>query len=287
MNEVKGRYAWIDLLKPENSAAIGVLLVLDPKQISKINRLGPIVGELATGRKEFDKRLSAGGFAQPEDTGGRVATAESFLGDNLMQGISGGTQSTDDLLRQAERTHKTGIPSGTPAEGTLGTGQLIWDRLTGWLRNVSEVEALRRALKDWLANDKTFDVADQDSTFKDVTSSVGPDIQFVITGHTHLERAIPIGPNHFYFNTGTWIRLLRFTDAMLENEQSFKQVYDVLKDGKMKAIDDAVLAGEPLVLDQTSSVCLRADGNSVIGELVHVTGDGTTRVSVATPFRTA
>jgi UDP-2,3-diacylglucosamine pyrophosphatase LpxH len=285
MNEVKKTYAWIDLLKPETSAAVGVLLVLDPRQLSKINRLLPIVGELAVGSKEFDQRLSAGGFAQPDPARVATASAERLLGSNLMQGISGGgARSADELLRQVEKTYKSNLPAAATPEGTLGTGQLIWDRLTGWLRNVSEAEALRRALKDWLANDKTFEVGDRDATFKGVTASVGAEIDFVVTGHTHLERAIEVSPGRYYFNTGTWIRLLRFTDAMLASEDSFTAVFNVLKNGSMSAIDAGVV-GEPLVLDQTSSVCIRADGKSAVGELVHVTGDGTTRKTVGGPFR--
>lgn len=285
MNEVKKTYAWIDLLKPETSAAVGVLLVLDPKQISKINRLLPIVGELAVGRREFDQRLSAGGFAQPDPARAVTTSAERLLGRNLMQGISGGgAYSADDLLMHAEKTYKSNAPAAAAPEGTLGTAQLIWDRLTGWLRNVSEAEALRRALKDWLADDKTFQVGDRDETFKRVTESVGAEIDFVVTGHTHLERAIVVGPARYYFNTGTWIRLLQFTDAMLESEESFTPVYNVLKDGRMSAIDAGV-EGKPFVLDQTSSVCIRAEGRGAVGELVHVTGDGTARKTVGGPFR--
>jgi UDP-2,3-diacylglucosamine pyrophosphatase LpxH len=284
MNEVKKTYAWIDLLKPETSAAVGVLLVLDPKQLSKINRLLPIVGELAVGAREFDQRLSAGGFAQPDPGSAPAASATAVLGRNLMEGISGGaTQSADELLRNAERTYKSSAPAAAAPEATLGTGQLVWDRLTGWLRNVSEAEALRRALKDWLAQDKTFRVDDRDETFKNVMASVGTEIDFVVTGHTHLERAIEVGPGRYYFNTGTWIRLLRFTEAMLESEGSFTPIYRVLKDGKMSAID-AGTPDHPLVLDQTSSVCIRANGQGAVGELVHVTGDGTTRQTVGGPF---
>ena len=49
MNEVKRKFAWIDLLKPEAQAAAGVLLALDPTQIAKINRLLPIIGVRARG----------------------------------------------------------------------------------------------------------------------------------------------------------------------------------------------------------------------------------------------
>jgi hypothetical protein len=45
MNEVKRTFAWIDLLKPETKAAVGVLAVLDPGQLSKIIRGIPIFWE--------------------------------------------------------------------------------------------------------------------------------------------------------------------------------------------------------------------------------------------------
>ena len=45
MNSVKHRYPWIDLLKPEMKAAVGVLLALDPGQVEKIDKLLPVIGE--------------------------------------------------------------------------------------------------------------------------------------------------------------------------------------------------------------------------------------------------
>ena len=93
----------------------------------------------------------------------------------------------------------------------------------------------------------------------------------------HLERAIDMGNGRFYFNCGTWIRLLKFTDAMLKDETTFEPIYNRLMDGTMSAIDAAEFEGAHFVLDCTSSVCIRIDGNGVVGELAHVTGDGTTR----------
>src|SRR5215471_15526226 len=90
--------------------------------------------------------------------------------------------------------------------------------------------------------------------------------------NTHLERAIDMGGNRFYFNCGTWIRLMRFTDAMLKDTASFKPIYDVLVDGRMSTIDAATFNAEPLVLNQTSAVCIKADRGRVVGELAHVEG---------------
>lgn len=278
MNEVKRRFAWIDLLKPETSAAIGTLMVLEPSQVSKISKLLSIVGEKIQGVKQVDQRLSAEGFHQPGQDAATAITTDRLLGPNLKAGILGSTpsggRSADDMLLAAEENLNRAGANITATDSTLGTPQLILDSLTGWMRGVGKDEALRRALKDWLENDRTFDIADQDDTYKQVTAAVGTSIDFIITGHTHLERAIDMGGGRYYFNSGTWIRLLKFTDAMLQDNASFKPVYDVLIHGKMETIDQAKFGNEPFVMDQTSAVSITEENGKVVGRLTHVVGDG-------------
>ena len=127
---------------------------------------------------------------------------------------------------------------------------------------------------DWLATDKTFDIEDKDDTFKQVTAAVGPSIDFIVTGHTHLERAIDMEDGRYYFNCGTWIRLLQFTQEMLKDTASFKAVYEVLTNGTMGAIDNAKFGGKAFVMDQTSAVSIKEEGGKVVGRLTHVVGDG-------------
>jgi UDP-2,3-diacylglucosamine pyrophosphatase LpxH len=277
MNDVKRRYAWIDLLKPETQAAVGVLAVLEPSLASRITSVLPVVGERVRGGRDYEGRLSSEGY-RAAATAASVVTAEQLLGPNLAGGLrSGGARaggSADAMLLAAEQNLQ-GRPAGTrPGDETLGGPQLLWDRLTGWITGVGKDEALRRALLDWLAGDKTFELDDRDTTFQDVTKAVGPEIGITVTGHTHLERAIDMGGNRFYFNCGTWIRLMRFTDGMLKDTASFKSIYDVLVDGRMSSIDAATFNGQPLVLSQTSAVCIKTDGARVVGELAHVEGRG-------------
>ena len=289
MNEVKRKYAWIDLLKPETSAAVGALVVLDPAQAKKITELLGIVGRLVQSSGQVDQRLSAEGFHRPIQTPTPAAAVDQLLGPNLKQGIRIGAsgaaaQDADAMLRAAEENfNKPGARAGQPDE-TLGAPQLIWDRLTGWITGVGKDEALRRALKDWLENDKTFNIDDRDDTFKQVTASVGSSVDFVVTGHTHLERAIDIGGGRYYFNCGTWIRLLKFTDEMLKDAASFHSVYEVLMNGRMETIDDASFGGVPFVLDQTSAVSIKSDGGKAIGQLTHVVGDGTGAPNIEKQF---
>lgn len=199
-----------------------------------------------------------------------------------MQGPSADMQSVDDMLLAAEKN--LGKPNARIAqpEATLGTGQLLWDRLTGWISGVGKDEALRRALKDWLKDDKSFEITDKDETYQEVIAATGPSIDFIITGHTHLERAIDMGGNRYYFNSGTWIRLLRFTDTMLKDIHAFKPVYELLvnKQGGLELIDAAMFPDKsgkasPFVLNQTSAVSIKSENGKVIGQLSHIEGDGT------------
>lgn len=280
MNEVKKTYKWIDLLKPETTAAVGTLVVLDPSQASKITKLASIVGEKIKGSKQVDQRLSAEGFQPREQLESAPLSIDQLLGPNL-SAMSGqqasASEDVDDMLLAAERN--LGKPQSlvTTADEALGVPQLIWDRLTG----VSKDVALRRALQDWLKGDTTFVLEDKDDTFKDVTANIGDSIDFVVTGHTHLERAIAMGNNRYYFNCGTWIRLLRFTDAMLKDLASFKPVYELLvnKQGNMDLIDNAWFPDAsgnqaPFVLNQTSAVAIKHADGKVIGRLYHVEKDG-------------
>ena len=281
MNTVKRTYAWIDLLKPETSAAVGALIVLDPSQAKKINQLFGIVGERSRGGAEVDARLSAEGFQPPDPAATPALTLEQMLGPAMKQGIG---QGVDDMLLAAEMNFRNPQAPAAQADGTLGTGQLIWDRLTGWLTGVSKAEALRRALLDWLEKDKSFDHSDHDDTFKQVSAAVGADIDFIVTGHTHLERAINMGYGRYYFNCGTWIRLLQFTPAMLKDTQSFDEVFKVLTDGRMKAIDDARFGGVPFVMEQTSAVSIVEQNGRAVGSLTHVEGDGSAAPRVIQSF---
>src|SRR6185295_19879784 len=110
-----------------------------------------------------------------------------------------------------------------------------------------------------------FDRTNRDQTFVDVTKSVGSAVDVMVTGHTHLERAIDMGGGRFYFNCGTWIRLLQFTRDMLDKPEAFKPVYQVLEDGRLRTIDDFKLGGKPFVMDQTTAVRIAAEPAGVVG----------------------
>ena len=81
----------------------------------------------------------------------------------------------------------------------------------------SNVERVRLSLQFILAKDETFTLESEDDAFVWSKTNVDPDIEFVVAGHTHLERAIQRSSGG-YFNSGTWASLIRLSEQQLSEE---------------------------------------------------------------------
>lgn len=287
MNDVKRRHPFVDLLKPEVSPVVAVLLTLDPGAVKRID-LGDayaIVRDKVRGDLETRNLLSAGeplSHASPDALA--VSAAQELLGASLGEEVgrvrsaaAGADEET--LLLEAERAVAERKPASDAIDAgdtaTLGWGDIV----SGWIGRIDKVEALRRALSDWLEKDTTYDVDARDSTFDEITRRVGPEVGFVVTGHTHLARAIEFAPKRHYYNCGTWIRLLRLTPEVLADAKAFEQhAYPALAAGRMDALDGARIPGPggqnvPLVLDRANVVRISENAGAVTGSLLRV-GDG-------------
>lgn len=272
MNQVKQRFPFVDLLKPESPTVLGpTLLALD-------SSLAPIVRKLVA-------PFTRGGWAgvmrphgllsdEPPSDMNRTQRYASESDRRYRQLLRewdvqlAPIQRRDDRasthLKLAERSLRQGlrpqdlIPANVNAE-QLGLFDGIWARVTGKELH----EALRLTLND-VISDQSFERKYEDSTFKRLDEEVGNDIKFLITGHTHFPRAIVRNGNQgFYFNSGTWARRIRFTPAMLASEQAFKPVFDALKTGTMQALD----AFPDLVLSEPMVVSLWHNGKATRGKL--------------------
>jgi UDP-2,3-diacylglucosamine pyrophosphatase LpxH len=253
MNEIKKKYKWIDLLKPETRAALGTLAALDPSQVAKIPDLLSIVAEKTLAETQVEQRLAGG--------------AESQVKPKFSETLAADLQAAK------------------------GLSELLIPRLSAGVSGFDKAEALRRALHDWLAGDRTFDLEFQDTAFLEVMKTVGEDIDFLVTGHTHFARAIALDKQRFYFNCGTWIRLLRFTETMLQDSRHFAPVYELLvkNQGEMGLLDaakfpDAQGRLRDFVLDQTTAVVIKRLGGQVVGRLLQVQGDGSGEPQVMAAF---
>jgi UDP-2,3-diacylglucosamine pyrophosphatase LpxH len=283
MNEVKRRFPFVDLLKPETKPVVATLLTLDPGLVRKIE-LGSaysVLRDKVRGRMETSGLLSAHDeleTASPELLA--ASAAEELLGRGLAEAIArqDDTFDEDDLLLSAESALAQGkSPSDAiddEAPETLGWTDIV----SGWIGRIDKVEALRRALSDWLGGDATFEIGEKDETYERILARVGPEIDYVVTGHTHLARAIEFAPKRWYFNCGTWIRLLRLTKEALADEKTFrKSAYDAFESGRMEDLDDAKIPGPGgkklgLVLDRTNVVRISDADGTVTGALLRVQG---------------
>ncbi len=281
MNGVKATYPFVDLLKPETEGVIPTLLVLDPRLAAKVGALVPVGA-----RRAWDSLRMASGFLSEEDAARLIeknhVKPTDVLGQMLGETFTdvGQKQGIYDLEMLLERT-EAWLQQGIEPLQLLGTAEQpeylgIMGAMWNLVRRKGQSEVLREALER-LRTDQSFNLRTADSTYTAYNRSLDTDIDFVVTGHTHLERALPLkGIGRYYYNSGTWARIIQLTEATLQNPDAFARVFAAFgdKDRGMAALDDA--AG--LVMLRPSVVSLWTADGVVHGELRRVNGAGLERV---------
>lgn len=291
MNRVKLRYPFVDLLKPEVAAIAGVLIALDKDVLKGIDfgaafpiirdkvADGLVTRNLLGGPTEALESVPSGVLAEE--------VTEQLLGASFRAAVQAAEPPgvEDELLLRASaavgagRSASEAVAAG-PQE-TLGW----WDVFAAKVGLVSPVEGLRRALKDWVADDTTYATDTRDDLYDAMQDRVGDAVDYVVTGHTHLARALRTRKNRFYYNTGTWIRLLRLTTEVLADTTTFeKHAWGPLRSGRMGDLDTAEIPGpagmQKLLFDRTNVAYIRTDGGRVIGDLMRVGDAGVDDVTL-------
>jgi len=275
MNGVKVKYPFVDLLKPETESVIPTLLVLDPRLAAKVGALVPVGA-----RRAWDSLRMATGFLSEEEATRLIETNQVKPTDVLGQML--GETFTDvrqkrgvyDLEMLLERT-ETWLQQGVEPLQLLGTAEQpeylgIMGAMWNLVRRKGRSEVLREALER-LTADQSFNLRTADSTYTAYNRSLDMDIDFVVTGHTHLERALPLtGIGRYYYNSGTWARLIQLTSATIDSPEAFARAFAAFGDQRrgMAALDTA----EGLVLLRPTVVSLWSANGIVHGELKHVNG---------------
>lgn len=272
MNGIKRRYPFVDLLKPEKEGVVPTLLALDPSALNKLRSLASVAS-----RRVFDAaRMSTGflGDAAPADG----VEATSRLVDPPPTGIPGrklpqrrgravGSIESVQLLDAIEHAMQDGIEPIDLVRGQQGEQLGYWSSAWDLFSGKPTHEVLREALED-LDQDRSFNFAEPDDTFKRLDAIVSPDVAFTVAGHTHLERAlVRRSGNAHYFNSGTWARLIELRAEWRNDPVKFQRVFELFKGGKMDALD-----AEPgLVVKRCSVVSIWVDGpGRTCGELRRV-----------------
>lgn len=265
MNGIKRRFPFVDLLKPEVEAVIPTLLSLEPALALELAGIArPLARKTVDavrrgigflGGQAVEDDASSGPFSAPALPGVSVADRRAALQasrQQLMafveQELDKGTQPLD--LLQA------------PVDAQLGGLGAVWRMIRGRPAH----ESLREMLEK-LDQDRSFDTDVEDDTSRDMDALVAPDVDFVIAGHTHLERALPRKAGGHYYNSGTWARLIQIPAEVRQDPQKFATLFEVLRGGTMDRLD-----AEPGLVTKRCSVVsiVRSESGSVVGQLRRV-----------------
>jgi hypothetical protein len=274
INPLKRMYAFVDLLKPEIRAVVPIVLALDQNAESRLNNVLGVARRLT-----WDSVRRAAGFLSVDEAAIPTALSgeplESLAGRQGWPRPSADAASaallqhadTTQLMLATEEAFRAGVdPLMLVHNGMLGLG----DTLRKWVRSSEKYELLWRALKG-LADDQSFDPKVPDEPFERIDRYVGSDFEWVITGHTHLERVLPRTHGRGkYINTGTWIPLIRLTPDFLRDAPAFKPVYDVMATSRQIPDLERVPG---LLLRKPAVASIIRDGSGVSGKLERVTLD--------------
>jgi UDP-2,3-diacylglucosamine pyrophosphatase LpxH len=274
MNTAKRKHAMVDLLKPETKAAVPLVLAFSPELLAQAG-----AALRAVSVRTYDGlRMTAGflgGESSPEER--RPSEAEALMATlsavepprraasgRAIQGVPAEFREAQQRI-ELKQPALLGYDPNAPVE-TLG--------LREWWNERSQ-PTLRAALRRWLANDKTFEVATQDDTFRAVDEAIGSGVEYVFAGHTHLRRALPRRwPGCAYFNTGTWIRLMRLDKSLLESETAFETVVDALRGRSIAELDQTQLHGAAVVHHISTVGSVQVHDGHVVARLNDAQDDG-------------
>lgn len=281
MNRLKQslNYPFIDLLKPERAVAGWLLSLLEPA-LALRSLPGLVASILAASATEVVHGRRSGQGMLGVDPGSAAplpAPSDDLLGIERQTGETQRVQQNSaQLLEQARRDHEAGLePSALveDAEGQLGIPRYLTDRA---LHLRTKPEAIRQAVRDWSQNDHSFVLTHQDEQYAKLMAWLEKRrkqrrFDFVISGHSHLARAIENEDGSYYFNAGTWMQLIRLSPASLAQPERFQRIYDDLfgEKEKRKKLSD-LAAHSDLIWNRPTVVRIRTTKKGAEGELLLV-----------------
>lgn len=212
MNRIKERYPFIDLLKPETSAAVPLLLAFEPSHAKH----GPALMSLYLKKRKLEPgddfaydlaHMSARGEvgdAPIADVPAEVAKAIVDADARCELGIRDLERLLDEEAPPAQGDELAPMSAAKRASQLLGLVDLM---LSGSLEK--RMRGLRRALQV-VRDDRSFVIGADDVGSPWVAAAhhlARGTIRHVVFGHTHLAKAIDLGDGRSYTNTGTWADL--------------------------------------------------------------------------------
>jgi len=291
MNQVKQRYPFVDLLKPETTAALRLLALIGDESVRASIRkvvefsVATMRGQRAVAEGRLGSDDTTAAAAQPLPQAELLSLYdEAFADDTFDSGPP--TDSSERFLQQAEEDLDRGLSASEMAlrdssPATLGGfTRYLW----GWLTGEVPDERIRAAMLDWLQDDHTFAVDEPDDQFRRLADTTSPAVDFLIAGHTHLARALRRESGGYYFNSGTWSQLIALTPVLLGDAARFATVLAAMRAHSMQALKSV----PGLLFTRATVVCVRDVGGRAVGSLEEVrelAGDSYELVGAQLPRR--
>jgi len=263
MNPIKRRYAWVDLLKPETVIVPAILYTLSDVPSPPLSEFAKTLYTL--GKTQLQRApifLGAEGSADLDE----VQALEMLLragGHGGFGGPGGGLAWIDQAALDFE--HGVQPEELVPPDGEDVRLGLVSDASLFFgvaLPRDNPDERLRLALQRYLAGDATFDYQTEDATYRAIDKQTPAGVTFIVAGHTHLHRCIPRSAHQgFYFNSGTWIRLMQIPPKKLASRAAFKPIYDLLTARDPPGESLARIDESEIVVNRRSFVSIWVEAN--------------------------
>lgn len=264
MNPVKHDYPFIDLLKPESTAAVPLLLALEPgarSLIASLAKLALSASEHRVGKNALPTRsgdISATMRAPFPAAETNFYDEEAALQEVLGQAL--GTADADGFLQQMHKKTEKPRPDGLPVVRRVDLGDIAakkqpndgktskWSGGVSWLKLLlssdtdtePRLTALRNALRAF-CDPALF--ALNKSPPGDPLYAAAQELgrtgrfRYVVMGHTHLARDLPLTDEGRYLNSGTWADLMRvpeqvFSPEPIVAEQATRRLVQDIEEGR-------------------------------------------------------
>lgn len=229
LNKARKTIPYIDLLKPEEEPLADIVQALMPGEIG--DRAMDLLRLAPRGAKNEVFRGTLGGAS--EGDGDELAKRPSKPRRDELSPPRTPPLSPLDVERLEALVREGRAPEDLAEGGTLGP----WDLVDIKLRQIvgaSTTRPLWRSLTHWESLRGYREVEQGDRIYAAYDPHLGPDVKVFIAGHTHLPRAYR-GGKRLYFNSGTWIDLLRIDHIVpphLDDEEHVKNFEHALEDLK-------------------------------------------------------
>lgn len=225
MNPIKSTYRIIDLLKPENEAAIPVLMAIEPGYRTVLTRIAALGLQARKHRLAAPAMPSFAGDISAQSGGG------SFADNSFASDISSSAPAPDPLdtiMRErlgaqapqlmatvrAPASFAEDISARETIDRSLGLARLLLS--SGRAALQSRMPALLAAVRS-LQGDTTF--ARDAECFSEYLGAAkdlaAGGFDYVIFGHTHAARDVALPGGARYLNLGTWADLILFPSHVL------------------------------------------------------------------------